>query len=177
MADIGWAGPISSLTLAGLGLISWPTLAWLGLISCCCRQHWVLPQHQPAPSFLNLNPQQLRRRSLYSGAQSVTSMNAPNMRKPPVVPSEVQAWVQRELQAVTLEDDVKIVSQVVLRAMTLLQQSLSSQGTRYFKYRVLSALCQKRQLAPVSPMSLSCPYVLLLYSSCHQQMIRRACVS
>lgn len=125
-------------------------------ISCCCRQHWVLPQHQLGPSFLSLNPQQLRRRSLYSGAQSVTSVSAPSMRKPPVAPSEVQAWVQRELQAVTLEDDVKVVSQVVLRAMTLLEQSLSSQGTRYFKYRVLSALCQKHQLACMCPMRLSC---------------------
>ena len=68
------------------------------------------------------------------------------MRKPPVAPTEVQAWVQRELQAVTLEDDVKVVSQVVLRAMTLLEQSLSSQGTRYSKHRGLSDLCQKHQL-------------------------------
>lgn len=95
------------------------------------RQHWVAPEQQLSPAFLQLNPQQLRRRSLYSSTLPARPAVLPGIRKALVAPAEQQAWVQRELQALTLQDDVKIVKQVVLRSVEALAQIFSSQGTRY----------------------------------------------
>lgn len=96
------------------------------------RQHWVASEQQSSPAFLQLNPQQLRRRSLYSSTLPARpAVLPPGIRKAPVAPAEQQAWVQRELQALTLQDDVKIVSQVVLRSVEALAKAFSNQGTRY----------------------------------------------
>lgn len=91
----------------------------------------MVPQQQARPSFLSLTPQQLRRRSLYAAAQPFKPALVSSIRKSSVAPAQRQAWVERELQAITLEDEVKVVSQVVLRTVTALEKSMSTQGTRY----------------------------------------------
>ena len=95
-----------------------------------CRQHWVAAEQHSSPSFLQLNPQQLRRRSLYSSSLPAQSASLSGIRKVPVASAEQHAWVQRELQALTLQDDVNVVTQVVLRSVEALAK-VSSQGTRY----------------------------------------------
>lgn len=106
-----------------------------------CRQHWVEPQQQERPSFLTLNAQQLRRRSVYSHGQSVQPAVMSGTLKSAVAPSEIQAWVERELQAITLEHDVKIVSQVVLRTLAALDQAMGTQGNRYSRHWQLLTSC------------------------------------
>ena len=95
-----------------------------------CRQYWVVSGKQTAPSFLALNPQQLRRRSVYSNAQASVQPARSQAKRPATALSEIQAWVERELQAITLDADVNIVTQVVLRAIGRLDKLVSSQGTR-----------------------------------------------
>ena len=58
-----------------------------------------------------------------------------------VTASEIQSWVNRELQAIMLEDDVNLVCQVVFGTVTNLANSLYSRGTRYFVvYKLLVCL-------------------------------------
>lgn len=94
----------------------------------CCRQEWVMPG--PHPTSLILTPQQRRRRSVYFNAASPALADQPRNSTTVVTAHEIESWVTRELQAVTLEEDVKLICQVVLATISTLAATLCDTGTR-----------------------------------------------
>lgn len=111
------------------------------------RQEWVVPGlHTFAPSLV-LTPEQRRRRSLYFQPPPTESTANSRVECTAVVSSaEVQTWITRELQAITLEEDVKLLCQVVLGCLAAVAQSLHNSGRRYcalaFCISVSHCLCQ-----------------------------------
>lgn len=93
------------------------------------RQEWVVPGlHTFAPSLV-LTPEQRRRRSLYFQPPPTESTANSRVECTAVVSSaEVQTWITRELQAITLEEDVKLLCQVVLGCLAAVAQSLHNSG-------------------------------------------------
>ena len=94
----------------------------------CCRQEWVMLG--PHPTSLILTPQQRRRRSFYFNAASPALADDLRSSTTPVTANEIESWVTRELQAVTLEEDVKLICQVVLATINTLAAILCDTGTR-----------------------------------------------
>lgn len=93
--------------------------------------------------FLVLTAQQRRRRSVYFNPATTLPVRPDSQRFSTmmVTASEIQSWVNRELQAIMLEDDVNLVCQVVFGTVTNLANSLYSRGTRYFVvYKLLVCL-------------------------------------
>ena len=85
--------------------------------------------HTFAP--LVLTPEQRHRRSLYFQPPP-TESTATRLERTAVVSSaEVQSWLTRELQAITLEADVKVLCQVVLGCLAAVAQSAHTSGRRY----------------------------------------------
>lgn len=95
------------------------------------RQEWVDPRSRTFAPSLMLTPEQRRRRSLYFQSAPTLSVAARPVRTAVVHPAEVQAWIARELQAITLEEDVKLLCQVVLGCLASVAQSLQNTGRRY----------------------------------------------
>ena len=83
-----------------------------------------------APSLI-LTPEQRRRRSLYFQPEPTTLAGGAHQRTAVITSLEVQAWITRELQAITLEQDVKLLCQVVLSCLPSVVQSLQNTGRRY----------------------------------------------
>ncbi len=94
----------------------------------CCRQEWVVPG--PHPTSLILTPQQRRRRSVYFNAASPAVADHLRNSNTVVTANEIESWVTRELQAITLEEDVKLICQVVLATINTLAAALCDTGTR-----------------------------------------------
>ena len=94
----------------------------------CCRQEWVVPG--PHPTSLILTPQQRRRRSVYFNAASPAIADHLRNSNTVVTPNEIESWVTRELQAITFEEDVKLICQVVLATINTLAAALCDTGTR-----------------------------------------------
>lgn len=99
-----------------------------------CRQEWVALGSQTSAPTIVLTPEQRRRRSLYFQPTPATAAGATPQRTAAITPVEVQAWIARELQAITLEQDVKLLCQVVLGCLAAVVQSLHNTGRRYFAY-------------------------------------------
>ena len=97
-----------------------------------CRQDWVVPGTHPTS--LTLTPQQRHRRSVYF--QTLTPVTAGHQRNTTalVTASEIRSWVTRELQAITLEEDVNLVCQVVMATVSALAASVCVTGTRYLPH-------------------------------------------
>ena len=104
---------------------------------CVCRQEWVALGLQASAPSVVLTPEQRQRRSLYFQPTPATSAGATPQRTAAVTPVEVQAWIARELQAITLEQDVKLLCQVVLGCLAAVVQSFHNSGRRYFASRQL----------------------------------------
>ena len=94
----------------------------------CCRQEWVMPG--PHPTSLILTPQQRRRRSVYFNAASPALADHLRNSTTLVTAHEIESWVTRELQAVIMEEDVKLICQVVLATINILAATLCDTGTR-----------------------------------------------
>lgn len=111
------------------------------------RQEWVVPGlHTFAPSLI-LTPEQRRRRSLYFQPPP-TESTANRLKRTSVVSSaEVQMWITRELQAITLEEDVKLLCQVVLGCLAAVAQSLHNPGKRYCA--LACCICVSHCLCPM----------------------------
>ncbi|KAA6418685.1 MAG: hypothetical protein FRX49_11338 [Trebouxia sp. A1-2] len=90
------------------------------------RQEWVMPG--PHPSSLILTPQQRRRRSVYFNAASPAPSDRLRDSITLVTSTEIESWVTRELQAVTLEEDVKLICQVVLATINALAATVCDTG-------------------------------------------------
>lgn len=84
----------------------------------------------PHPSSLILTPQQRRRRSVYFNAASPAPSDRLRDSITLVTSTEIESWVTRELQAVTLEEDVKLICQVVLATINALAATVCDTGTR-----------------------------------------------
>ncbi len=84
----------------------------------------------PHPTSLILTPQQRRRRSVYFNAASPGLADHLRNSTTLVTANEIESWVTRELQAVTLEEDVKVICQVVLATISTLATALCDTGTR-----------------------------------------------
>jgi hypothetical protein len=94
----------------------------------CCRQEWVMPGLHPKCHILT--PQQRRRRSVYFNAASPALADHLRNSTTLVTANEIESWVTRELQAVILEEDVKLICQVVLATINTLAATLCNTGTR-----------------------------------------------
>ncbi|KAL0039860.1 hypothetical protein WJX77_010193 [Trebouxia sp. C0004] len=92
------------------------------------RQEWVMPG--PYPPSLILTPQQRRRRSVYFNAASPALAGHLRNSTTLVTANEIESWVTRELQAVTLEEDVKLICQVALATINTSGAALCDTGTR-----------------------------------------------
>ena len=84
----------------------------------------------PHPTSLILTPQQRHRRSVYFNVASPALADHPRNSTTVVTVHEIESWVTRELQAVTLEEDVKLICQVVLATISTLAATLCDTGTR-----------------------------------------------
>lgn len=115
---------------------------------CVCRQEWVELGSQTSASSIVLTPEQRHRRSLYFQPAPATLAGAAPQRTAAVTPVEVQAWIARELQAVTLEQDVRLLCQVVLGSLAAAAQSLTNTGTRYFASCQDLQFCHHRIISP-----------------------------
>lgn len=101
-----------------------------------CRQDWVVSgPHRCLPSLI-LTLEQRRRRSLYFQAVSTAPNDLKAQRTVVVTPTEVQSWITRELQAITLESDVKLLCEVVLGCLAKIETLLST-GRRYFNIALI----------------------------------------
>lgn len=96
-----------------------------------CRQEWVTSGAPTCAPSLILTPEQSCRRSLYFQPEPTTSAGGAQQRTAVITSSEVQAWITRELQAITLEQDVKLLCQVVLGCLPTVVQSVQNTGRRY----------------------------------------------
>lgn len=96
--------------------------------SAACRQDWVVPG--PYPASVTLTPQQRRRRSVYFQALTPSSAGHHRNTTALVTANEMRCWVTRELQAITLEEDVHLVCQVVMATVSALAASVCATGTR-----------------------------------------------
>lgn len=95
------------------------------------RQEWVVPGQHPHSPALVLTPQQRRRRAAYFKPVPTGSSVLQPRRIAAVSATETESWISRELQAILLEHDVHLVTQVVMGTMATLSKACQGTGTRY----------------------------------------------